>query len=213
MKVYLNGYSNAPLRVRIALALKAIEVEEVHIDLDQGPGEQHSAGFARVNPQRLIPVLVDGDVVVRQSLAIVEYLEERKPQPALLPADAAGRARVRSLAMVIACEGQPLLNRRVRDYLASEMKLPPDRARHWFRHWMDSSLAEYEACLGLDGVAGEFSHGPRPTLADVFLVPQVLMARRFEIDTARHRRVMGIFERCMELEEFSRRAAGGNGLA
>lgn len=127
MKVYLNDFSNAPLRVRIALALKKVSPEEIHIDFQRDGGQQHSREFGAINPQHMLPVLIDGEHVIHQSLAIIEYLEERKLLPALLPADAAGRARVRSLALMIACDGQPLLNLRVRNYLAAGMGLPPER--------------------------------------------------------------------------------------
>ena len=125
----------------------------------------------------MLPVLVDGEHVIRQSLAIIEYLEEKKPLPALLPSDAAGKARVRSLALMIACDGQPLVNLRVRRYIASKMGLSEAGASVWLHHWMKLSLEEYEAALVGDANGGSFSHGDSPTLADVCLVPQILMAR------------------------------------
>lgn len=203
MKVYLNDFSNAPLRVRIALALKKFASEEIHIDFQRDGGQQHSREFGALNPQHMLPVLVDGKHVIHQSLAIIEYLEEKKPLPALLPADASGRARVRSLALMIACDGQPLLNLRVRNYLVSGMALPPERTSRWFCYWMELSLGEYEACLAADGQGGTFSHGDAPTLADVCLVPQILMAQRFKVDTAPYPRVMKVFDNCMALPEFS----------
>jgi maleylacetoacetate isomerase len=201
VRVYLNDVSNAPLRVRLALALKKMTVEEVHVDLERGGGEQHTPAFVAINPQRMLPVLVDGRHVVRQSLAIIEYLEEKKPQPALLPPDPVGKARVRSLALMVACDGQPLLNLRVRAHLTSRLGLSSARAAEWFQHWMGLSLTEYEAALAGDPATGRFSHGDSPTLADVCLVPQVLMARRFHVLTVDYPRVMKVFDACMALPE------------
>lgn len=202
MKIYLNGFSNAPLRVRIAVALKKLAVEEIHIDLEREDWLGDFPHFDRINPQHMLPVLVDGRHAIHQSLAIIEYLEERKPLPALLPADGPGRARVRSLALMIACDGQPLVNLRVRKYLAAEFS--ERGAEKWLRHWMNLSLTEYEATLARDGVAGRFSHGDAPTLADVCLVPQILMAQRFDIPVASYPRAMRIFEACMALPEFAK---------
>jgi len=201
LKIYLNDFSNAPLRVRIAMALKKLQIEEVHIDLERPDWLRHCPEFASLNPQHMLPVLVDGKQIIRQSLAIIEYLEEKHPLPSLFPPDAPGRARVRSLALMIACDGQPLLNLRVRNYLASEMS--PQHAEKWLKHWMELSLREYEASLALDGVAGRYSHGDSPTLADVCLVPQMLMAQRFSVPTAPYRRATRIFEACIELPEFA----------
>ena len=215
MKVYLNGISNAPLRVRIALALKEMEVEEIHVDLERDGGGQHAEEFRRMNPQEMIPVLVDGDRIIRQSLAIIEYLEERKPLPALLPPDPGGRARVRSLAMVMACDGQPLLNLRVTQYLESRLRLPDRECAEWMRHWMRLSVHEYESLLTSDPRPGRLSHGDAPTLADVCLVPQVLMAQRFGIDMDDFPRVVEIFRAALQIdrvaaavEESLRKGAG-----
>jgi maleylacetoacetate isomerase len=201
IKIYLNDFSNAPLRVRIAIALKKLAVEEVHVDLERDDWPEGFAEFDKINPQRMLPVLVDGSLVIHQSLAIIEYLEEMKPLPSLLPADAAGRARVRSLALMIACDGQPLLNLRVRKYLAREFSLPG--ADRWFGHWMASSLGEFEAALARDAMAGRYAHGDSPTIADVCLVPQVLMALRFEVPVRPFRRLMRIFDACMALPELA----------
>ena len=203
MKVYLNDFSNAPLRVRIAISWKEMDVEEVHVDLERSGGEQHSDAFRRLNPQEMIPVLVDGDRVIRQSLAIIEYLEHKKPVPALLPPDEGGRARVRALAMTMACDGQPLLNLRVRQYLESRLELNDRQCAEWFAHWMRRSLGEYESLLKCDGETGRFSHGDAPTLADVCLVPQVLMAQRFMIGIDDFPEVARIFAAAIELEKFA----------
>jgi maleylpyruvate isomerase len=202
MKVYLNRTSNAPLRVRIAIALKDIDAEEVHVDLERNGGGQHVDIFRCMNPQGMIPVLVDGDQVVRQSLAIIEYLEECQPNPALLPKDRGGRARVRSLAMVMACDGQPLLNLRVRQYLELRLRLPDAACTEWVEHWMRLSLREYESLLESDPRTGRFSHGDTPTLADVCLVPQVLMAQRLGIGWLEDFPLtMRIFRETMALEK------------
>lgn len=212
MRVYLNHVSNAPQRVRLALALKKIAVEEIYVDFERNGGEQHASAFAAINPQHMLPVLVDGDCVIRQSLAIIEYLEEKKPEPALLPSDAAGKARVRALALMIACDGQPLLNLRVRSYLDQELELSATQASAWFRHWMGLSLGEYEAALAGETRRGRFSHGNSPTLADVCLVPQVLMAERFGVPTSGYPNVTGVFNACMSLPEFrSIRIEGSTG--
>jgi len=201
LKIYLNDFSNAPLRVRIAVALKKLEVEEIHLDLERDDWRRDCPEFASVNPQQMLPVLVDGRHTIHQSLAIIEYLEEKKPFPSLLPPDPAGRARVRSLALMIACDGQPLLNLRVRKYLASQFS--PHGAETWVKHWMELGLREYEAFLVRDAAAGRYSHGDSPTLADVCLVPQMLMAQRFNIPTTAYRRATRVFEACMELPEFA----------
>lgn len=177
-------------------------VEEIYVDFERNGGEQHASAFTAINPQQMLPVLVDGDCVIRQSLAILEYLEEKKPEPALLPSDAAGKARVRALALMIACDGQPLLNLRVRRYLETALGLPATQATAWFHHWMALSLGEYEAALACDARPGPFSHGDSPTLADVCLVPQVLMARRFGVPTSGYPGVMRVFDACMKLPEF-----------
>lgn len=201
MKVYLNTTSNAPLRVRIAIALKGMQVEEVLVDLERGG--QHADLFGRLNPQEMIPVLVDADRVITQSLAIIEYLEEVKPVPSLLPADPAGRARVRALAMVMACDGQPLLNLRVRQYLEGPLGLTEHQCGEWMRHWMRLSIGELESVLGKDPVPGAFAHGDRPTLADVCLVPQVLMAQRFGIGLDEFPRVLEIFRAAMRVPQIA----------
>jgi maleylacetoacetate isomerase/maleylpyruvate isomerase len=198
MKVYLNRTSNAPLRVRIAIALKHLAVEEVNVIIDGG--QQHAEEFKVLNPQKMVPVLVDGDNIVRQSLAIIEYLNDKQPLPPLLPADSFGRARVRALALAVACDGQPLLNLRVRQYLQSVVQLTATQRRDWMKRWMLLSLAEYEALVN-DGRNGVFSHGDTPTLADVCLVPQVLMAERFKIGTSGFPALMRIFAAMMALHE------------
>jgi maleylpyruvate isomerase len=206
LKVYLNGFSNAPLRVRIALALKGLCAEEVVVDIEPDDWARRTPELASLNPQQMLPVLIDGSHVIPQSLAIIEYLEEKHPLPRLLPPDAAGRARVRALALLIACDGQPLLNLRVRKYLEAEFS--HNDAEKWFRHWMQLSLREYEASLARVAMGGRYSYGDYPTLADVCLVPQMLMAQRFNMPTDDYPRCKRVFEACMEMPVFAAVAGG-----
>jgi maleylpyruvate isomerase len=192
VKVYLNRTSNAPMRVRLALALKQLAVEEIDVDIESAGGEQHREPFSRLNPQQMIPVLVDGPHVITQSLAIIEYLDELCPHPRLLPDSASGRARVRSLAMIVACEGQPLVNLRVRQYLADELRLPDEERQRWLQHWLGRSLQEYDALLALDPMPRRHSYGNTLTLADVCLVPHAIMANRYGVDVEQFARVTSV---------------------
>jgi maleylacetoacetate isomerase len=201
MKVYVNNVSNAPLRIRIALALKNLHAEEIFIDLDAG--ENHRAAYRALNPQAMLPTLVDGEAVITQSLAIIEYLEEKYPHPPLLPSDPQERARVRSLALLLACDGQPLLNLRVRRYLADPLGLAPEKRAWWFRHWMSLNLSEYEAMIAGHPATGLFSHGDHPTLADVCLFPQVLMAQRFDVPLARYPTINRVVAACRSIPAFN----------
>ena len=177
----LYGYwrSSAAYRVRIALNLKGIDYESAPVHLVRDGGEQHSPAYRALNPQRLVPALVVGDTVFTQSLAIIEYLEETGPAPALLPPDAAGRARVRSLAQIIACDVHPLQNLRVLNYLAGELGADQDQRTAWARHWIAEGLRAFEDRLARSPDTGAFCHGDTPGLADACLVPQLFNARRF----------------------------------
>lgn len=202
MRLYTYFRSSAAYRVRIALNLKALPYEAVPVHLLRGGGEQLGEAFRAVNPGALLPALEDGGTTVTQSLAIMEYLEEQHPLVPLLPADAAGRARVRGLAMDIACDTHPLGNLRVLKYLVHTLKLDEQAKLEWLRHWMGLGLATVEEHLARDVVTGRFCHGDTPTMADCCLVPQVFNARRFELDLAPYPNVARIDANCAALPAF-----------
>ena len=168
----------------------------------RGGGEQLGEAYREVNPGALLPALDDDGMLLTQSLAIVEYLEEKYPQVALLPADAAGRARVRALAMTIACDTHPLSNLRVLKYLVHTLKLDEQAKLEWIRHWMRLGLETFEAHLARDGATGRFCHGDTPTLADCCLAPQVFNAERFEVDLAPYPNIARIAANCAALPAF-----------
>ena len=186
----LYGYwrSSASYRVRIALALKELDYDHVAIDLRQGA--QTSVGFTMMNPQGLIPFLIDGDVGLNQSLAIIEYLDEVYPDPPLLPADAVGRARVRGAALQIAADIHPINNLRVLKYLKAEMAQEQDAVDTWYRHWVETGFTALEEIA--EGATGAYLFGDAPTLADLCLVPQMWNARRLQADIARFPKLVAI---------------------
>lgn len=197
--------SSAAYRVRIALALKGLAYESVPVHLLRGGGEQHSAAFAALNPAELVPVLVDGDVTLTQSLPIIEYLDELHPAPPLLPADAAGRARVRALAQLIACEMHPLNNLRVLQYLQGPLGLDTQAKSAWYAHWVALGFKALETMLQ-DSRTGAFCHGDRPTLADCCLVPQLYNAERFQVPLDAYPQVRRIGAACRSLPAFAQAA-------
>jgi maleylacetoacetate isomerase len=194
--------SSATYRVRIALGLKQLPWSPAHVHLIRGGGDQHSAAFRQLNPQGRVPLLVDGAAVLSQSLAIIEYLEETHPQPALLPADPLGRARVRSLSQLIACDIQPLQNTSTTRYLKNELGCSDSQLRAWQVHWISTGLAALEQRLRQDAETGDFAHGNTPGLADCCIVPQCYAARRFGVDPAAYPRIAAIEQACLELSAF-----------
>jgi maleylacetoacetate isomerase/maleylpyruvate isomerase len=202
MKLHTYFRSSAAYRVRIALALKELDYETVAVHLTKGGGEQFGAVFSALNPQQLLPVLEDGDDTLSQSLAIIEYLDEAYPGVALLPATAIERARVRSLALAIACDIHPLNNLRVLRYLVHDLKVTPEQKDAWYRHWIALGLAALEQRLAREGATGAFCHGDNPTLADCCLVPQVYNARRFGCDLAPYPTIERIDAACQALPAF-----------
>jgi maleylacetoacetate isomerase len=196
--------SSASYRVRIALALKALPYTSVPVHLIRDGGEQHSPAFASINPAQLIPVLVDGSATLNQSLAIIEYLEETHPLPALLPADAVGRARVRAIAQAIACEIHPLNNLRVLQYLEQVLKVDESAKATWYRHWITLGFAALEATLESSPHTGVFCHGDSPTLADCCLIPQIANSRRFDTPLEAFPTIRRIETACMALTPFQR---------
>jgi len=203
MKLYNYFRSSASFRVRIALALKGLDYEYVPVHLLKEGGQQFAAGFTAMNPAALVPVLDDDGIVLTQSLAIIEYLEETRPQPPLLPAEAVDRARVRALALTIACEIHPLNNLRVLGYLSKTLGVSEEQRNAWYRHWVETGLATVEAMLANDPRTGTCCHGDTPTLADVCLVPQIFNAQRFKASLDHVPTVMRIHQHCLALPAFA----------
>jgi len=202
MKLYTYFRSSAAYRVRIALNLKGLAYDAQAVHLLRNGGEQLGEAYRAVNPSMLLPALEDDGNVIGQSLAIIEYLEETHPETPLLPADPAGRARVRALALSIAADSHPLANLRVLKYLTGQVGVAEDVKLGWQQHWLRSGLATLEALLANDTRTGRYSHGDTPSLADCCLVPQVFNAQRFNVDTAPYPTVMRIHAACSELPAF-----------
>jgi maleylacetoacetate isomerase len=202
VKLFSFWRSLATFRVRIALNLKGLAPDEV-IDVNLMQGQQREAKYRAVNPQMVLPALVDGEgPALFQSLAIMEYLDETHPQPPLLPKDPVGRARVRSLALIPACEIHPIQNLRVMAYLKDQYELDDVGTSAWSRHWIETGFDAYEASIANDKRTGTFSHGDSPTTADLCLVPQVFNAARFKVDMDRYPTIRRIHEACMKLSAF-----------
>lgn len=202
MRLYNYFRSSASFRVRIALALKGLDYEYVPVHLVRN--EQLAPPFSDMTPARLVPLLKDGDATLVQSLAIIEYLDETHPEPPLLPAEPLARARVRALALDVACEIHPLNNLRVLRYLTRELKVEESAKDAWYRHWVEEGLAAVEAQLTNHPATGRFCHGDRPTVADICLVPQVFNAQRMNCRLDHVPTVMRIVEACMQLDAFAR---------
>ena len=200
MKLYGYWRSSATYRVRIALHLKQVPFEIVPVNLLAS--EQLGSGYREVNPQGLVPTLIDGPHTIHQSLAILEYLEERFPDPPLLPPTAAERARVRALAALIACDVHPLQNTRVGLYLVDVLRASEDERAAWMRHWMAEGLAAFERLVAHHPATGRFCHGDRATMADALLVPQMLNARRVGVALEGFPTLQRIEAACMELDAF-----------
>jgi maleylacetoacetate isomerase/maleylpyruvate isomerase len=202
MELYNYFRSSASYRVRIALALKGLDYDYMPVHLVKG--EQQGESYAAVSPSRLVPLLKDGDALITQSLAIIEYLDETNPEPPLLPRDALGRARVRALAQDIACEIHPLNNLRVLQHLKRGLGQDEAAINTWYRHWVAEGLAKFEADLTKTAGTGAYCHGDTPTMADCCLVPQIFNAKRYECDLAPYPVTMRAFDACMKLDAFDR---------
>lgn len=204
-RVLINYFrSSSSYRVRIALNLKGLPYDYVPVHLNRGGGEQFRPGFKALYPQALVPVLDDDGIHFSQSLAILEYLEEKYPKVALLPAGIADRAHVRQLALAIACEIHPLSNLRVLKYLTGPLGLSEDAKAGWIRHWTEMGLLALEQELSHSGKRGRFCFGDAPTIADCCLAPQLFNAQRFGIDLGQYPTLAKINEACLSLPEFER---------
>ena len=204
----LYGYwrSSAAYRVRIALNLKGLSYESLPVHLLRDGGEQHASGYRELNPQQLVPCLCDGDRVITQSLAIMEYLDETWPEEPLLPADARARARVRALAMAVACDVHPLGNLRVLQYLETQLGANEAQRAGWSRHWIATGFEALEAMLADNVATGRYCHGDTPGLADACLVPQFYNALRCKLPLDAYPTLRRIYQTCNELEAFRRAA-------
>jgi maleylacetoacetate isomerase len=201
-KLYSYFRSSAAFRVRIGLNLKGLAYDTVPVHLAHG--EQRLPEHLQRSPQGLIPVLEDGDLRLTQSLAILEYLDEVQPQPPLLPSDAAGRARVRALALAIACDIHPLNNLRVLNRLQSEFSADEVARQRWYQHWVNTGLLAWqEQWRRWPAPPGPYAHGLAPGLADCCLIPQIYNAQRFNCDLQAIPDLMRMFDACMQLPAFA----------
>ena len=201
MKLYNYFRSSAAYRARIALNLKGLTPENVFIHLQKN--EQNAPAYIELNPTGLIPTLIDGDEVITQSLAIIEYLDETHPHPPLLPSSPEARARVRSIALAIACDIHPLDNLRVLKYLTGVLQVSEEQKNEWYAHWVREGLRALETRLAADPRTGRFCHGESPTLADVCLVPQLANARRVNLDLGPYPTLARIEAACNALPAFA----------
>ncbi|HEY3521758.1 MAG TPA: maleylacetoacetate isomerase [Rhodanobacteraceae bacterium] len=203
LTLYSYWRSSAAYRARIALNLKGLEYTIKPVHLMRDGGEQHAEAFREVNPQQLIPVLVDGDRVIRQSLAIIEYLDDAYPETTrLLPLAARDRARVRAIAQMVACDIHPLGNLRVLQYLERDLKASESQRQAWSRHWIAAGFDALESVLAGNHSTGVFCEGDAPSIADCCLVPQTYNARRFEVPMENYPTIARIDAACRELEAF-----------
>jgi len=203
MKLYGYFRSSAAYRVRIALNLKGLAYENAFVHLRKG--EQRAPDYVKLNPQGLVPTLLDGDLALGQSLAILEYLEEVHPKPALLPRDPAARARVRALALAVACDIHPLNNLKILQYLQKELGLDEAARNAWYHRWVHDGFAAIEAQLG-GAETGRFCHGDQPGMADLCLVPQVFNAERLKVDLAPYPTIRRIVAEARALPAFAQAA-------
>jgi maleylacetoacetate isomerase len=206
MKLYTFFRSSASYRVRIALNLKTLSYDQIPIHLRRGGGEQFTASYQNINAQALVPTLEDDGRYLTQSLAIVEYLEEKYPNPPLLPKAAPDRALVRSMALVIACEVHPIQNLRVLNYIKKEYNQTDEQVNRWAQHWIDLGLAALEEMISAQTARGKFCFGDTPTLADICVVPQLGNARRFGCDLSRYPTILSIEKACLAIPAFANAA-------
>jgi maleylpyruvate isomerase len=204
MKLYNFWRSGTSHRTRIALNLKGLSVEYVAVHLGK---EEHLKGeFKQINPQQLVPALDTGSEVLLQSPAIIEWLEEKYPAPALLPLDLKQRAQVRALAAIIGCDVHPINNRRILECLRKTFGASDDAINEWCGTWISAGFDAYEAVLNADNHRGRFSHGEAPTIADCYLIPQIESARRFNVDLSKWPLIMQVEKACLELDAFQKAA-------
>lgn len=200
MKLYGYWRSTAAYRVRIALHHKQLAFDSVPVHLVKNGGEQHSADYVKLNATHLVPTLVDNDISLNQSLAIIEYLDERYPQQPLLPKDIKTKAKARALALDIACEIHPVNNLRVQQYLSQQLALSDPAKLAWVDYWINTGFAAIETQLAKS--AGEFCFGDELSIADICLVPQVYNANRFGVNMHKFERIQLVVDHCLQLPAF-----------
>jgi maleylacetoacetate isomerase len=201
MKLYTYYRSQASFRVRIALNLKGIAREDSFLHLEKG--DQFAAAYRAINPQMVVPTLIDGDLTLFQSMAILEYLEERYPLPPLLPRDPPARAWVRGIALINVADSHPLIVPRVRHYLTDVLRIGDAQRLAWIRHWLDAGLQAIETLLAEHPESGRFCHGDRPSIADICLVTQVTPAKTFDLPLDPYPRVRRVYDTCMAIPAFA----------
>jgi maleylacetoacetate isomerase len=187
--------------VRIALNLKGLKHEDTFLHLEKG--DQFAPEYRAVNPQMVVPTLIDGPVKLFQSLAILEYLDEKHPEPPLLPTDIAARAWVRGLALINIADAHPLIVPRIRHYLLDELGLGQEQLMGWIGHWLGAGLAAMETLLSEHRESGRFCHGDMPTIADIGVVTQVTPAKTFGVDLGPYQRVVRVYDSCMAIPAFA----------
>ncbi|WP_282298298.1 maleylacetoacetate isomerase [Stenotrophomonas sp. PS02289] len=202
LELFSYWRSSAAYRVRIGLNLKDLAYAITPVHLVRDGGQQHSEGYAALNPQELVPTLRHGEQVLHQSMAILEYLDEVFGGPSLLPDDAAGRARVRALSQLVACDIHPLNNLRVMQFFSDTWNVPQSEREDWTRHWIQLGFEAMERMLVESVETGRFCHGDTPTLADCCLVPQLYNARRFNVDLEPYPTLVRIEAACLALPAF-----------
>ena len=205
--LYDFGNSGAAYRTRIALNLKNLNYNQIPIHLTKDGGQQFKDDYAELNPQNFVPTLIDGDMELVQSLAIMEYLEEVYVEPTIIPGSARDRAQIRALANIVACDIHPINNLRVRLYLANEMEVTPDNQKTWIENWIKNGFEAYEK-LYEKGPEGKFSFGDVPTIADACLIPQIANARRNNCELSDYKVLLKIEEACQLLPAFEKALPG-----
>jgi maleylpyruvate isomerase len=206
----LHNYfrSSAAYRVRIAMHLKGLSFDYLPVHLTRDGGAQFSPSYSAMNPQQLVPLLDDNGFQLSQSLAIIEYLDEKFPQVRLIPESLEGRARVRQIALAIACDIHPLQNLRVLKYLTGTLGLSEEAKTDWIKHWLQLGLQALEADISRTSSRGQFCYGDHPTLADCALIPQMSSAARFGVDSTAFPTLRMIYERCEAMPEFAAAHSG-----